>query len=964
MKKINSLFIVLLVAIVMVSCAGHKSNITWKQNEDCLIIEVPDATKYVQLYEDNIVRVTTATGEQRSFPSDTSLVVIDKQIESFDAKEKRDFIVLTSDKLTVKISKETGNIEFLNKDGKSILSEQQTGVRPENSEYVIGQRFTISDTEALYGLGQYQSGNLNHRGKQVLLSQANAISVVPFLTSTANYGILWDNYSKTLFQDDSEGMSFESKVGTVVDYYLVVGDDMDEVIKGYRTLSGKAPMFPKSSLGYWQSRERYHSFDDIFTVARYHREHNLPIDNIVQDWQYWGDNDHWTSMHFVQDRYPKPEENLAKLQDMHIKMMCSIWTAVGKKTQLYKDLDEVGAIFHQVGHWTGGNIYDVFNPTARKIYAKAAMDGLIDVGVTGLWLDGTEVELNNTTSQSHTENMMLKLGSHYMGSFAKYLNAYSLMAVSDLYNDFRARNEIRPFILTRSAFAGQQRYGAVTWSGDIGSSWSIFKDQIAAGVNFSAAGIPYWSHDIGGFFPNANGGKYPDGVKDMAYRELYVRWFQFGVFTPIFRSHGTGTPREIYQFGEKGDAFYDAIAEGLLLRYKLMPYLYSQAWNIYKNDYTLMRPMAMNFTDEKIYDINDAYMFGDEFLVHPVTDKITADNLNQSTYLPNDCGWYDYWTNEYYTGGQYVEKEYPINIFPLFVKEGSIIPMTEGLQYATQKSDKPIKIMVYAGADCEFVYYDDAGDGFDYLDGEYTAIKIKWNQSKKEVTLEREEGSKNTEPINFEFIVIDKDGTVEGGTSYVHNKIDYYELKTGDLLFQVSKPDDFSNAISGATVGYDDIHYTHAGVAYVDETGVYVLEATTPKVTKTPIQEFLDKSLLTENGYVVTVARLKSRYRKFIPAAIERILLLMGKSYDYTYNAENDAYYCSELIQQNFLDRGDKPIFNTVNMSFKNLSSGETDSTWIKHFEKYKAEIPEGEIGSNPGDMSKSKAISIIYHYF
>ena len=874
-------------------------------------IETPSTTKYIQFYADDIVRVTTATGAERAFPEDTSLVVTSREVLPFEVNDWGSSVTLEREGLTLQISKETGDILFQDEAGKTLMTEDKIGPRGADSTFAVGQSFKISADEALYGLGQYQSGNMNHRGTQVLLTQANAVSVVPFLLSTANYGVLWDNYSKTFFIDNEEGMSFESKVGDVVDYYFVAGEDMDEVISGYRSITGKAPMFPKSSYGFWQSKERYTSFDDIFSVARYHRENHLPIDNIVQDWQYWGDNDQWTSMQFIPSRYPNPVENLAKLREMHIKVMCSIWPAVGKKTKLYEDLDKIGAIFHNVGHWTGGNIYDVYNPEARKIYAKAAMDGLIDVGVTGLWLDGTEVELNNTTSQLHTENKMLELGSHHMGTFEEYLNTYSLMAVADLYDAFRARNDIRPIILTRSAFAGQQRYGAVTWSGDIGSSWSILKDQIAAGVNFSAAGIPYWSHDIGGFFPNANGGEYPEGVKDMAYRELYVRWFQFGVFPPIFRSHGTGTPREIFQFGEKGSPFYDAIAEGLTLRYKLMPYLYSQAWNIYANDYTLMRPLAMNSQDVKVRDINDAYMFGDEFLVKPVTQemyykkmragnvipteylttksgapgldvtyykgkefgekvfeavhpkvdfnwggispenltfedysmrwvgKITpsatgkhrigvmgddgfrlwidgkqvidcwkqqastyryvdmelvadkaieikleyfqaiggADikltwytpdmweekqqslNLMQATYLPNDCGWYDYWTNEYHAGGSTVEKEYPLNIFPLFVREGSIIPTAEGLQYAAQKSDKPMTIVVYAGADGEFVYYNDAGDGFEYLDGGYATLHMKWNDKGRTMTFERDGDEAFLKDLKLEIVVIEKGKT-------------------------------------------------------------------------------------------------------------------------------------------------------------------------------------------------------------
>ncbi len=904
----SKMFFIAASLLILSSCVD--TNIEWAQEGGRLKVMSPNFTKYVEFYSPRIARVTTLEGANEAFPEDTSLVVTDRTVESFELSEKFSSIELTCGELKIEIDKETGNICFRNDEGNVLLKELATEPYINDSIYQVEQQFKISDSEALYGLGQYQSGNLNHRGKEVLLTQSNSVSVVPFLLSTANYGVLWDNYSRTLFKDNSKGLSFKSVVGKAVDYYVVAGDDMDEVIAGYRALSGKAPMFPKSAYGFWQSKERYQSFDDIFRVAQEYRNRKLPIDNIVQDWQYWGGNEYWTSMQFVPDRYPNPAENIAKLRAMNIKIMCSIWPALGKKTQLYKELDKIGAIHHQAGHWTGGKVYDVYNPEARQMYAKAAMEGLIDLGVTGLWLDGVEVELNNTTTQAHTEAKMLELGDNHMGSYKKYLNTYSLMAVSDLYHAFRARNDVRPFILTRSAFAGQQRYGAVTWSGDIGASWKILKDQIAAGVNFSAAGIPYWSHDIGGFFPNANGGEYPGGVADMAYRELYVRWFQFGVFTPIFRSHGTGTPREIYQFGNEGGMFYDAIADGLRLRYKLMPYIYSQAWNIYANDYTLMRPMAMNFKDTKVHAINDAYMFGDEFLVKPVcremyhkkmsigevittdylstpsgekglavsyyNDKvlekkvfetvhpqvdfnwggISPENLSfhnysmrwegcitpdatgkyrigvlgddgfrlwingeqkidcwqqqastykhvdieltkgkaidikleyfqavggadikltwftpemllgennelyltQTTYLPADCGWYDYWTNEYYKGGQSVDKECPMNIFPLYVKEGSIIPTTEGLMYADQKTDKPIAVHIYAGANGEFVYYEDAGDGFEYLDGDYAAVSFVWNDNDRTLTVARAGGNRPLAENRFEIILIDNNG--------------------------------------------------------------------------------------------------------------------------------------------------------------------------------------------------------------
>ena len=911
-KKI--VFLLLLIAMPMGFC---KANIRWEKTDNGIEIKIDNTTKHIQFYDKGIVRVTT-TQDIKNYKEKESLVVTLKEHCPFKMKETKNSLKLSTNDVTLLVNKEDGNIEYKDRHGNSVLKELKNSVRNPDGEYSNGQLFGISATEALYGLGQYQNGNLNHRNKEVLLVQSNRTAVVPFLVSTANYGVLWDNYSKTLFKDDKDGFSFESKVGNGVDYYFMVGDNMDKVISNYRKLSGKAPMFAKSAYGYWQSKERYRSFDDLLFVAREYRERALPIDNIVQDWQYWGNNDYWSGMFFNEERFAHPKENIKKLHDMNIKLMCSIWPAVGLKTKLHKDLDAIGAIFHNEDHWTGGEIYDVYNPQARDIYADAVMNGLVDLGVDALWLDGTEVEVDNSWSRQATESRMIALGNHHLGNFEEYLNSYSLMAVANLYDAYKEKTGKRPFILTRSAFAGQQRYGSVTWSGDIGSSWDIMKNQIAAGVNLSVAGIPYWSHDIGGFFTNANGGDYPDGVNDYAYRELYVRWFQFGIFTPIFRSHGTGTPREIYQFGESGTPFYDALEAGLKLRYRLMPYIYSQAWNIYKNDYTLMRPLAMDFKDEKVHSINDAYMFGGEFLVKPVTNEMfysketfgeviapeflstqsgkkglevtyyndvelknkvfedihpnvdfnwgginpenlssnhysmrwqgeltppksgtyrigavgddgfrlwidgkliaeswkeqkatykfadielaenktvdikieyfqaiggaeikltwltpdmlagnndklkqVSSNCNQTSYLPKDCGWYDYWTNDYYTGGTSVTKEYPIDIFPLFVKQGSIIPTIEGLQYATDKVNEPIKINIYAGADGSFVLYDDKGDGYDYLNGAFSAVRFDWNDKSKKLTIKRsKDGTWNKEMI-FEIVLINKQENAE-----------------------------------------------------------------------------------------------------------------------------------------------------------------------------------------------------------
>jgi alpha-D-xyloside xylohydrolase len=439
-------------------------------------------------------------------------------------------------------------------------------------------------------------------------------------------------------------------------------------------------------------------------------------------------------------------------------MLISIWNSFGPQTKQYKELEKIGALMDfktwpesgsdkwppNMNYPSGVRVYDPYNPAARDIFWKYLNKGIFSLGMDGWWLDSSEPD--------HMEFKPSDLDNRtYLGSFRKVRNAFPLMAVGGLYDHQRSvTSDKRVFILTRSAFAGQQRYGANTWSGDVVASWKALRQQISAGLNFSLSAIPYWNSDIGGFFL----WNFPHKLQDANYRELYARWIQFGAFCPMMRSHGTDAPREIYQFGRKGDKIYDAIEEAIIFRYRLLPYIYSTAWDVTANQSTMMRALVMDFADDKkALDINDQYMFGKSLLVCPVTDSMyskpdTTVNVEDyskikthEVYLPKGTDWYDFWTGEGSKGGQTVGKETPIDIIPLYVRAGSIIPIGPRVHYATEKKWDNLEIRVYPGADGEFTLYEDENDNYDYEKGMYSTITFKWDDAKKVLTINDRKGS-------------------------------------------------------------------------------------------------------------------------------------------------------------------------------------------------------------------------------
>lgn len=620
MMKRSIIFFALIYLFITHQCTPDQHIVSYIQNG--IQLETEEINLKVQFYADNIVRIVK--WEPGGSPEKHSLAVIKNKLPDIQLQisEKLRYVNISSKRIELIVSKEDGEIKYSGLNTGTILMESEKPVfTPFKNDYEeafsIQQKFRLTPDEGIYGLGQHQDGYMNYRNCTVKLVQTNTDAVNPFLISSKGYGILWDNYSKTIFKDSDNETSIWSEVGDNIDYYFIYGQDMDEVIAGYRDLSGQVPMYGKWAYGYWQSKEHYEDRDELLSVAEEYRIRKIPVDNIIQDWDYWEGRENWSQMYFDAKKFPRPKEMISKIHDMNYHIMISIWPGLGPNTQIYKDMDQRGYLFNTIG-WAEFKYFDAFTPEANDLYWDYVKKGLISAGIDALWIDSTEPDIVNATTKEAEEYEMKKVGTNNLGSWARYLNAYSLVMMDKLYeNQRKETDQKRVYMLTRSAFAGQQRTGATTWSGDIGASWEIYKKQIAAGINFSMSGIPYWTFDIGAFVLGAYGGVFSKGGKDPAYQELYARMFQFGAFCPIFRSHGSETPREIWEF----DEFSESLVKINHLRYRLMPYIYSLAWRVTDEGYTIMRGLAMDFTEDvKTYNINDQFMFGPAIMVCPVTE--------------------------------------------------------------------------------------------------------------------------------------------------------------------------------------------------------------------------------------------------------------------------------------------------------------------------------------------------------
>ena len=698
----------------------------------------------------------------------------------------------SSKELTVKQDAK-GNLTFLTAKGKVLLKEKDCDVLQAR------QTFTLDKDEAIYGLGTIQNGKMNRRGEKKRMEQSNLEDFQNVLQSIKGYGIYWENYSPTLFEDNAEGMTFDAEVGNGVDYYFMYGKNADGVIAQMRYLSGDVPMFPLWTYGFWQSKERYKSAAETEGIVDQYRALNVPLDGIIQDWQYWGSNYLWNAMDFLAEDFSNGKQMIQNVHRKHAHFMISIWASFGPMTQQYRELNEKGLLMpfetwpqSGISHiWppvmkypSGVKVYDAFHPEARAIYWKY-LKTLYDYGTDAWWMDSTDPDFFNPRESDYAHKV-------YGGTWRSQRNAFPLETVRGIYQAQRKDyGQKRVFIMTRSSYAGQQHYGSNMWSGDVNSSWDMLRKQVPAGLSYSLTGNPNFNTDIGGFFCGSyntrGGGSAP---RNPQFQELYVRWMQYGLFCPVFRSHGADAPREIWQFGKKGEPVYDAIEKQIRLRYRLIPYLYSTAWQVTSNNDSYMRPLFSDFAaDKKVWNINDEFMFGRSILAAPIvkaqyteekiirTDAMTGWNRQDAKgqkedgrgidwtatktatkYLPKGAAWYDFWTDKYYAGGQDVTLETTLDRVPMFVRAGSILPLGPEMQYVGEKAWDNLEVRIYPGANGSFTLYEDEGDNYNYEKGQYATITFQWNDKARTLTIGERKGNYPGMLTKRQFTIVTPDG--------------------------------------------------------------------------------------------------------------------------------------------------------------------------------------------------------------
>ena len=748
-------------------------------------------------------------------------------VKSFDGKTPKSLVVTAkpqqvavshngntwkSSELTVKLNPTTNSLTFLSAKGKVLLREKSSSIKPvltndNPGKYSINQTFLLDKDEAVYGLGTIQNGKMNRRGEHKRMEQSNLEDFQNVIQSIKGWGIYWENYSPTQFDDDENGMSLTSEVGEAIDYYFMYGGSADGVIAQIRHLSGDVPMFPLWTYGYWQSKERYKTANETLGIVQQYRKLGVPLDGIIQDWQYWGSNYLWNAMDFLSEDFSNGRQMIDEVHKLNAHFMISIWASFGPMTKAFQELKQKNLLFDfetwpQSGltFWpprkdypSGVRVYDAFSPEARDIYWKN-LKTLYDYGTDAWWMDSTDPDCFDGSPATYAH----KAGQEG-GTWRSLRNAFPLETVRGVYQAQRneqltINNEQlnkRVFIMTRSSFAGQQHYGSNMWSGDVNSSWDMLRKQVPAGLSFSLTGNPNFNTDIGGFFCGSyntrGGGSAP---RNPQFQELYVRWMQYGLFCPVFRSHGADAPREIWQFGQKGEPVYDAIEEAIRLRYQLLPYLYSTAWQVTSNNESYMRPLFSDFaSDKRVWDMTDEFMFGRSILAAPIldpqyteekivrTDAMTGWNKNDvgsqkedvrgvnwaetktaTKYLPKGADWYDFWTGKRYQGGQTVTLETHLNRVPMFVRAGSILPLGPVMQYVGEKKWDNLELHVYPGADAIFTLYEDEGDNYNYEKGVYTTIPIKWSEHTHTLTIGERKGSYPGMQEKRSFTVITPDG--------------------------------------------------------------------------------------------------------------------------------------------------------------------------------------------------------------
>lgn len=864
---------------------------------------------------DDIIRVSSSPLNNLDNIPQSIIVVAEPQAIDINLAQTGDELTLATKELIARVNLVSGNLQFQDASGKALLATAHSGKFTkvtgdpspvDEDSFAVSQSFLRTEGEAYYGLGQHQNAQVNLADENVYLTTHNLAITIPFLVSSNNYGILWDNNSDSLYgkttpasplvaelnlynaagepggltaryydgdkllverveadmnyqflsnnsireypmpeetkdaknlrielegsiepkvsgkhelimyssgyakltlgdelkldrwrmnwnpwfhnfkvqlnkgektaikldwvpqggymrllhhspaaETQGELMSLTSETAKAIDYYVVAGENKDQLVSGYRHLTGKSVMLPRWVYGFWQSRERYKSSDEILTALKKYRDLEIPIDNIVLDWSYWP-VDAWGSHDFDKQFFPDPKQLVDKVHEMNAQIMISVWPKFYPTTENYKALNAQGYMLNrniEEGNldWIGPGylnaFYDAYNPGAREMYWKQLNEKINVHGFDAWWLDAVEPDMHSNVSWRKRKEFMTP---NHLGNGAEVFNAYAVPHAQSVYENDRASEPgKRVFILTRSGFGGIQRTASAIWSGDIVSRWSNLKEQIGAGIGTGMAGMPNWTLDIGGFTPEdryrSNNGKFVGTWEDMAksevdeWQELNTRWFQFGAFLPLFRSHGQNPYREIYNIAPKGSEEYESMVWYTKLRYRLMPYIYAQAGDMYHRDGTLMRGLAMDFPQDKTAaDVNDQFMFGPALLVNPVYEyKATS----RSVYLPEAAGWYDFYSGEKLAGGTTIDAAAPLGRMPLFVKAGSIIPTGPAIQHTDQVMNADITVNIYTGANGEFSLYEDDGRSYGYEKGEWSRINFSYNEETGELSIAAREGS-------------------------------------------------------------------------------------------------------------------------------------------------------------------------------------------------------------------------------
>ena len=747
-----------------------------------------DICEEVIFYSPSIVRVVKYPASEKSMPQKKSYSVI---MSPQKTQISRNGTRVSSDCITVDIDTATGAISFRDIKGNALLREQNCGYErhrgdANDGKLKVRQSFTLDKDEAIFGLGQRKCPSLNQRGQHVTIWSGNTNITIPYFTSVKGYGLYWDNAGMSDFNDNDNGTTLSSEVAVMEDYYFMYKDGtQDGVMAQVRALSGQATMFPLWAMGHFQSRERYKSSDEVCNVLDKYRALKIPIDCMVQDWQYWGCDSNWNAMRFmnphyinkmgdkswfrylpyddparndrslfvaanVQPRIKTPQEMTAYLHTHNTRLMISIWANFGPWTPQYKELEKIGALY-PFETWPmkrGVKPYDVFNPKARDIYWKY-LTALYKMGVDSWWTDSSEPD--HFSKEGDNDYMT------YDGTWLGVKNAFPLMHNKGIYEHQRAMkgNDKRSMQMTRCGAFGLQHYGTFSWSGDISSSWDEMEHQVPSGLNYVICGTPYWNTDIGGFF----GGEYGNDPKNPAMQELQVRWMQWGCFMPLMRNHCSSPMLdELYEWGKPGDWAFDVQKKFIELRYRLLPYIYSNAGDVVLNSGSMMRPLVMDFVgDAKAINLNDEYLFGRNLLVKPVTrplytwkdasrkghlvyPDITKAAAPVQVYLPQGTDWFDFWTNERVKGGKDISCVCPISRMPVYVRAGSIIPFGPAVQYATEKKWDNLEIRIYPGADGTFTLYEDDGNTYGYEKNAYSLITFKWDDAQGRLSVSDRKG--------------------------------------------------------------------------------------------------------------------------------------------------------------------------------------------------------------------------------